>query len=329
MIRWAPPVGFRSKLMIECRHVKVRTKAVIAERCGTSCRLCFPTLSHAEVLMAIVDVRSLISARVDAGDVFCGAFGIHRPPQSVESWPRRIARINSFDQLMTQLRADFKAKSWSKTEAEHEQSVVISNLPNFFQQNCRDVIEPPREVEIIGDNWVLGVIHEDDATAAMLVQLLDQVCHPRRPNAFLPSVNDDRKISSRITAERCEISVERRNLHISRAGDDTKTSMLADAGKQFRSYLLVVENGERNRRFVLVQVNSLAVDQSHKQRQINYSNHSHGSVHTRTSLTTDRLGHLSITVDTQRLSLSWESVSHFGFTRKEAAEEGFSTFIFK
>lgn len=101
---------------------------------------------------------------------------------------------------MTQLRADFKAKSWSETEAEHKQSVVISNLPNFFQQNCGDVIEPPREYKIIGDNRVLGVIHEDDATAAMLVQLFDQVRHPRRPNAFLPTVNDDREISGRIAA---------------------------------------------------------------------------------------------------------------------------------
>lgn len=320
MIRWTSPVRFRPELVIKCRHIKVRTKTVITERCGSSCRLCFSTFPHPEVLMAVVKACSLISAGVDAGDVFRGGFGIHRPSQAVKGWPRRIARIDSFDQLMTQLRADFKAKSWSETEAEHEQSVVISNLLNFSQQNCGDVIEPPCEYKIIGDNRVLGVIHEDDATAAMLVQLFDQVRHPRRPNAFLPTVNDDREISGRITAERCEVSVERRYLHISRAGDDTKTSMLEDAGKKFRSYLLVDENGERNRRFVLVQVNSLAVNQSHKQQNINYSNHSHGSVHTRNSLTTDRLGHLSITVDHKGFH-SWESVSHFGPSKKKISKK--------
>lgn len=74
---------------------------------------------------------------------------------------------------MTQLRADFEAKSWSETEAEHEQSVVISNLSNFFKQYSRDVIEPPREYEIIRDNWIFGVIHKDDTAAAMLVQVFD------------------------------------------------------------------------------------------------------------------------------------------------------------
>lgn len=127
---------------------------------------------------------------------------------------------------MTQLSADFEAESWSETKAEQEQSVVISNLPNFFEQHRGNVIEPPREYKIIGDDWVFGVIHEDDTTAAMLVQVFDQFRNPRRPNAFPPTVNNDRKISGRVTAMRSEVSVERRDLHFSGAGDEKKTSML-------------------------------------------------------------------------------------------------------
>lgn len=93
----ALPVGCSPEFVIEWSDIKVRTKPVIAERCGTSCRLCFSTFTHPEVLMAIIDACSLISACVDASDVLCGYFGIHRPSQAIKSWPRRITRIDSFN----------------------------------------------------------------------------------------------------------------------------------------------------------------------------------------------------------------------------------------
>lgn len=69
----------------------------------------------------------------------------------------------------------------------------------------------------------------------MLVQVFDQIRNPGRPNAFLPTVNNDRKISGRITAVRCKVSVERRYLHIGGAGDDEKTSMLAVTEMSFEA----------------------------------------------------------------------------------------------
>lgn len=64
------------KIMFECGVVEIWAKAMVTERSATSGRLWFTAISHAEVLMAIVLVRSFISACVDARDGFCCDFWI-------------------------------------------------------------------------------------------------------------------------------------------------------------------------------------------------------------------------------------------------------------